>query len=263
MKLFMFAQTTPEWYAVRRGVPTASCFNKIITPAKRGYSASARKYMHELIAQLTDPSPAWLSNRGGPYRSTAIQHGIDTEPEARRWYAMSQDVDVQQVGFCLTDDGRFGCSPDGLVGEDGGLELKCPDLSTHIGYLDDAVVPLEYLPQVHGSLIVTGRKFWDFMSYAPGADPLLIRVTPNDFTEALRKHLEAFWDEYQVLLKRVAPSALAPRQEPVAEPDPRETVPSWLDAFPSVPAVERDGSFDCTYPWPGEDPVAAEQHSDD
>lgn len=196
-------QLSLEWWQTRRGVPTASQFNRIITPAKRRYSSQARKYACELVAELRDFNPPWLSNQGRPYRSTAMQNGVDTEPEARRWYEVERNTDVTRVGFCLSDDLRFGCSPDGLIGDDGGLELKCPLLATQAEYLDAGVVPLEYLPQVHGSLIVTGRQWWDFMSYAPGLPPLLIRVVPDDFTEALRTCLDRFHEEYQELRRKL------------------------------------------------------------
>ncbi len=189
-----------------------------MTPAKRQYSAQARKYACELIADASELIPPYFSGRGGPVRNSEMQYGVDTEPEARRWYALERDTDVKQVGFCLSDDLRFGCSPDGLVGEDGGLELKCPLLKTHAEYLDDGGLPLEYVPQVHGSLIVTGRKWWDFMSYAPGLKPLLIRVFPDDFTEALRKCLDRFWTEYIQLIDKLKTPERGDAWEPAAAP---------------------------------------------
>jgi len=75
------------------------------------------------------------------YTSRAMQDGIDMEPEARACYSFLAGGEVKQVGFCLSDDGRFGCSPDGLVGDDGGLELKCPLPKTHIKYLVEGELP--------------------------------------------------------------------------------------------------------------------------
>ena len=186
MKTFMFAQYSPEWVAIRSGIPTASQFGRIMTPTKRSYSSQARAYARELLDQ---------KHRGYSREtncSPEMQHGLDMEPEARNWYAFDTGRDVQQVGFCLSDCGRFGCSPDGLVGDDGGLEIKCPQPTTHLEYLDEGVVPSAYLPQIHGSLLVTGRKWWDFLSYCPGYPPLVLRVTPNDFTERLAELLEVF-----------------------------------------------------------------------
>lgn len=202
MKIIDCPQLSQEWWEARRGVPSASNFGRILTPAKRGYAKGARSYAYELIAELVALNPPWLSNQGTPFRSTAMQNGVDTEPEARGYYTMTTGNEVCQVGFCLTDDGRFGCSPDGLVGDEGGLELKCPDLKTQVEYLDRGVLPPEYAGQVHGQLIVTGRKWIDFLSYAPGLPAFLLRITPDDFTEALAAGLDEFWDEYSDLKRK-------------------------------------------------------------
>jgi len=119
------------------------------------------------------------------------------EPEAREYYAFEQDVVPQQVGFILNDAGTLGCSPDSLIGKPGGLEIKCPDGPTHVKWLRAGVVPDEHKPQVHGSLIITGREWWDFLSFCPGYEPLLVRVTPDGFTEKLQAHLDRFLTEYQ------------------------------------------------------------------
>jgi hypothetical protein len=200
MKMFDMPQGSQEWWAIRRGIPTASEFDKIITPAKCQVSAQARNYICKLIADLAALYPpenveSWTNH--------AMRHGIDCEPEARRWYEFDRGVQVAQVGFCITDDGRFGCSPDGLVGEDGLLELKCPQLHTHADYLLDGGLPTEYKCQVHGQLVVTGRKWVDFLSYSPGLDPLLIRVEPDEFTAKLASALEVFWQQYQEALQKL------------------------------------------------------------
>lgn len=198
MKTFMFAQYSPEWVAVRSGIPTASQFGRIMTPAKRSYSAQARQYALELLDQ---------KHRGysrDSHCSPEMQYGLDMEPEARAWYAAVHDTrNVQQVGFCLSDCGRFGCSPDALVDDDGGLEIKCPQPVRHLEYLADGVVPREYLPQIHGSLLVTGRAWWDFLSYCPGYPSLVLRVVPDDFTERLAELLEVFFIELNMLRKQL------------------------------------------------------------
>lgn len=195
MKVFNFPQLSSEWWAIRRGVPTASEFGRIMTPAKKQYAAGALAYACELAAELLDPLPPHLS-ASGMIRTIAMANGQDTEPEARRFYALERDCDVREVGFCLTDDGRYGCSPDGLVGEDGGLELKVPLPKTHALWLYRGGLPDEHRCQVHGQLIVTGRAYVDFLSYSPGLPPLLVRVEPDAFTVALRACLEVFAKEY-------------------------------------------------------------------
>ncbi len=140
---------------------------------------------------------------------------------------MEYDCTVTQVGFIMTDDERFGCSPDGMIlgdvcpncnGEptglpcitcgglkrwpvNGALELKCPTGKVHVGYLRGGVLPSEYRPQVHGELLITCAPWVDFMSYCPGLPPFVTRVTPDDFTIALRDAMELFWSKYQAALR--------------------------------------------------------------
>lgn len=198
MKSFNFEQYSEQWWEIRRGVPTASRFHKIITPKTGKLSASADELICELVAERVQPGPV------EPDRpiNRAMEHGIQTEDEARGWYEFDRDAKVQQVGFCLSDCGRFGCSPDGLIGDDGGLELKCPELRTQVRYLLDGGLPDEYKAQVHGSLIVTGRQWWDFVSYAPGLPQHVVRVVPDSYTELLRAALDQFWERYQSILSR-------------------------------------------------------------
>lgn len=197
MKFFDVRQGSPEWHELRQGRPTASCFDRILTPKTRKPSAQQEDYIDELIADMMRLSPPDGSEN---YVNRAMQHGIDCEPEARRFYEMERRCTVTNGGFCMDDAGRFGCSPDGLIGEEGCLELKCPMGKTQVGYLRSGLLPSEYTWQVHGHLIVTGRAWCDFLSYAVGLPPLLIRVEPNDDTEALRKALDAFWDRYMTAL---------------------------------------------------------------
>ena len=194
MKVFRFPQYSADWWSTRKGVPTASNFGRIFTAKTMKPSASQEDYIAELIADRVDTTPPDFIVRDV---TPEMAYGLETESEARAFYAMDRDVEVDEVGFCTTDDGRFGCSPDGLVGEDGGLELKCPQLKTQVKYLLAGTLPDEYRAQVHGSLIVTGRAWWEFLSYAPGLPPLLLRVEPDEYTKALAAAIEPFWAKYQ------------------------------------------------------------------
>lgn len=194
-------QMTPEWWEIRRGVPSASRFSKIITPKTGKLSAQADTLIAELIAERFRRGPV------EPDRpiNRAMEHGIATEDQARSWYAFDRNVELTQVGFCKTDDERFGCSPDSLVGEDGVLELKCPQVETHVGYVMEGCLPDEYKAQVHGHLIVTGRAWCDFVSYVTDQadlEPFVVRVTPDDFTDKLRAALDEFHNRYSEILAR-------------------------------------------------------------
>jgi YqaJ-like viral recombinase domain len=193
-------QGSPDWYALRRGIPTASNFDRVMTPRTRQYAKAADSYVAELIGeQMSHYLPEGVES----FTSRAMKYGIETEAEARRYYSLHREVEVFHGGFCQTDDKRFGSSPDSLVGDDGVLEIKCPQATAQVLYLLDGNIPDIYLCQVHGHLIVTGRTYCDFLSYHCGLPPLLIRTVPNDFTAALRAALEEFWVRYVAALEKI------------------------------------------------------------
>jgi hypothetical protein len=185
-------QRSPEWYAARRGLPTASEFGNIITPKKGEYASAADTYINNLIDELVRPGAeeGFTGNRH-------TRRGEFLEPEARDLYAFEFDVEPKQVGLITNDAGTLGCSPDSLIGNDGGLEVKCPDGPTHVKWVRAKGLPDEHKAQVHGSLIITGYAWWDFLSYCPGYDRLLIRVVPDEFTDKLRAHLARFLKDYE------------------------------------------------------------------
>tara|TARA_R110000803_G_C11989495_1_gene321958 strand:- start:7573 stop:8250 length:678 start_codon:yes stop_codon:yes gene_type:complete len=208
-------QGTEEWFLARQGIPTASNFGKIITPSTGAASKSQLGYIAELIA---DTAMGGAPEGVEGYTSRAMQHGIETEPAARAAYSLIEGGEVKQVGFCVHDSGLFGGSPDGLVGDDGGLELKCPNGSTHVEYLMAGVLPIKYKCQVHGSLLVTGRKWWDFMSFSYGLPPFIIRVFPDDFTASLHRELLKFCGNYKKWQETdLFKSLYEPKPEPTAE----------------------------------------------
>ena len=209
MKVFDCVQYSEEWWLLRQALPTASNFDRIITAVTGKPSSAQLAYACELAAELTFLGPNFFTERQDRPKSLAMQVGTDTEPEARRYYEMLMEAEVEHVGFCLSDCGRYGCSPDGLVKKDGvrvgALELKCPELKTHAGYLlsGDPSVPAEYRPQVHGHLVVTGLPWCDFLSYAPPLDPFRVRVVPNGYTTKLKQCIEDFCGEYDEVVKKL------------------------------------------------------------
>ncbi len=192
-------QRSERWFEMRRGIPTCSRFDKILT-AVQGKSAAAQETLiNELIAESICPP-----EEGFIRPATAeMEYGMKLEAEARCAYELEHATEpVKEVGFILSDCGRFGGSPDAIVGENGGVEIKCPNSATHIGYVRGGVLPNEYRCQVHGYLIVTGRAWWDFMSYARNLPPLRLRIQPDDFTRKLSAELAAFCGRYNEARKQ-------------------------------------------------------------
>jgi len=181
-------QMDHEWWQAHVGTPSASNFGKILTPTGKP-SASAKDYMYQLAGEVL------TGKKTETYHNAVMQRGIEMEAEARTLYELMFDVEVQQVGLIYPDEQRkYCCSPDGLL-PDYGLEIKCPLIHTHVGYLDKLLgkLPTIYTPQVQGSMLVTGFKRWDFMSYFPGLKPLIVQVRRDDgYCNLLSNALDSF-----------------------------------------------------------------------
>lgn len=198
-------QGTAEWLEARAGLATASRFGDILTAKTMKMAASAVPYACEIIAETLTGSPdPWA----GSWQSPDMRRGTYTEHEARKYYELERDLDVKQVGFCIHDNERWGCSPDGIVDADRGLELKCPAPKTQVKYLIDGVLPVEYRAQVHGCMIVTGFKRWDFLSYCVGLPPLLIEVERDDYTDKLAAALV----DFNAMVDRLTSQIMADRE---------------------------------------------------
>lgn len=194
MKIMQMDQRSAEWYVIRGTIPTASSFGKIFTGTGKA-STQAGLYMNELLAN-------WLGagrEEDDGFTSPWMQRGTDMEDESLAYYEMIR-ADVDTVGFCLRDDGLAGCSPDGLVpGLGRGLEMKNPKASTQVQYLLDQELPNTYKPQVQGSMWVTGFREWDFLSYHPELEPLLITVERDEeYIAALEQAIMAFTAKMQL-----------------------------------------------------------------
>jgi len=155
-------QGSAEWFAIRLGKVTASRVADIVAKTKSGYSTSRANYMAELIAErLTGTSAE-------SYTNAAMQWGTDNEPKARLAYEFQTDTAVQQVGFVVHHKiDASGASPDGLIGEDGLVEIKCPNTATHLDTLLGQSVPAKYVTQIQWQMACTGRKWCDFVSFDP------------------------------------------------------------------------------------------------
>lgn len=192
-------QGSLEWLAARAGIPTASEFDNLVTPEFRTRTGEmVKSYLALKLAE------SWT---GGPmpgHNSIDMEIGQILEKEAIPYFEMQTEFDVQRVGLITTDDGRIGCSPDGLIGDVSGLECKCPLPQTHVKYLTAGVVPKDYLPQVQGAMFVTGRSHWWFMSYCRRFPALIIRVDRCEMAQAaLRDALDEFLARFDDGMKRL------------------------------------------------------------
>ena len=201
MKTLDLKQGTPEWLAARRGVVTASEADALLTPLfKARTGEGVETYLYRKLAEkLLGWSPEDL-RPGGGFSSFAMEQGNVVETIARPWFAFQYNCEVKAVGFCLSDDGRVGCSPDGLIGDDCGLELKAPQPPTHLRYLIANELPPEYAVQVHFSMFATGRPRWMFASYSRQFDPLVIEVKRDGAIQAkIAAAVAAFYEKFDAL----------------------------------------------------------------
>lgn len=214
-----FDQGSAHWLAARLGIPTASEFSRIVTPTGKP-SSQAERYIHDLVGEyFSGEVDTDLSN------IPAIERGKALEPEAFSFYAFHRDIDPQKVALVYRDETRMiACSPDGLIGDNGGLELKCPEkLGKHLFWLSQNKVPREHIPQVQSSMWVTGRDWWDFMSYYPAQPPLVVRVEPDEMWHAaLDEIMPKFVAELLEARERLAEMGVV-RQEPELMEDDNET----------------------------------------
>lgn len=158
----IIVQGSDEWKQLRLGRVTASRVADIVAKTKTGYSASRANYLAQLIAERLTGSPAET------YTNAAMQHGVDTEPEARDAYQFYQGVTVEQVAFVPHPKiDQAGASPDGLVGDDGMLEIKCPQPAAHLETLLTQKIPEKYVTQMMWQLACSGRQWVDYVSYNP------------------------------------------------------------------------------------------------
>ena len=174
----MMDQGSEEWFTIRIGKVTASRVADVIAKTKTGYSASRDNYMAQLICERL------TGLKGESFTNAAMQHGTDTEPLARAAYEALRDVLVDEVGFVPHPTIEMaGASPDGLVGEDGLLEIKAPQTNTHIETLLSQSVPGKYNTQMQFQMACTGRKWCDFVSFdnrLPEELQLFVRRVPRD-----------------------------------------------------------------------------------
>lgn len=170
-------QRSPEWYAARLGKVTASRIADLMAKTKTGYSTSRQNYMAELVCERLTGSPT------DSYVSPAMQWGMDNEAAAKAAYSFMTDAAIEEVGFIGWPAVDAGASPDGLVGTEGLVEIKCPLTATHIETLMSESIDRRYLLQMQFQMACTSRQWCDFVSFDPRMPPemqLWVKRVPRD-----------------------------------------------------------------------------------
>jgi hypothetical protein len=230
MQVFDCQQGTAEWFEARKGIPTASEFSTVMAEGKEGLlpaaiidamvkSGCSAEQLAAAVkaarARGASPSQARLKYlrtlageiiRGTPeeegFSSPAMERGKIMEAEARDLYAFARGVEPVQVGFVRS--GNAGASPDSLIGDDGGLEIKTALAHIQIERLQKDELPSEHKAQVHGNLWITERAWWDFVSYSPGLPPLIVRVERDEaYIAKIAAAVDAFNSELAALVEKV------------------------------------------------------------
>lgn len=198
LQIFDFEQGTPEWKAARLGVITASNFKKVLTKGIGWQESKTRRgYMLELATEIIRGEAA---SSFGNYHT---ERGSEYEPVAAELYTLQTGNAIIPCGFIRNDEG-FGYSPDGLVGDDGLIEIKTKLAGLHAAVLLGDTVPKDHVDQVQGGLYVTGRQWVDFVSYCPGLPLFIKRVErDDDYILALEQELKMFKDELDEVVKRI------------------------------------------------------------
>ena len=181
MKIHNFEQRTDEWYAIRKGKMTASNAETIIANGK-----GLETYIYNLMAEY------YSSAEKENYINADMQRGIDLEPEARLEFEFYTGLDVQEVGF-IEHNEFIGVSPDGLIGDDGLIEIKCPNDSIYFKLLLNDNIKPEYIAQMQMQMYVTDRQYCYFVSYNPNFEKSLYIKKINrdeEMIDKLKKGLE-------------------------------------------------------------------------
>lgn len=198
-QIFDFEQGSPEWFAARMGLPTASEFATVLRTkgkAADGSSKERRTYMLKLAGEILTGEPM------ESYTNAHMERGKIMEDEARELYQFAHEAEVQRVGFIT--NGPKGCSPDSLIGDKGGLEIKTALPHIQIDRLLRDEVPAEHVPQVQGGLWVAEREWWDFCSYWPKL-PLFVKRVYRDeaYIKRLAEGVEQFNEELAALVETI------------------------------------------------------------
>ena len=189
-------QNSPEWTRARCGLVTASRFKDVLA---KGEGKTRDRYLRDLAAEII---------RGYPepetYTNAYMERGHAIEDDARQQFAFEHAVEPVRVGFIRRPELRAGCSPDSLIGDDGGLEIKTALGHIQFERLESGKLPSEHVAQVQGSMWITGRKWWSFVSFSPDMPLFHIRVERDDaYIAKLAEAVTAFTEELDMRVRAI------------------------------------------------------------
>ncbi len=191
-------QRSEDWFKAICGNVGASSIDKIVT-SKGEPSKSRTDYMMTLAAERI------TGKQEVGYLTQAMINGIEREAEARSLFEMARGVEIKQVGLVYKDDRKLcHCSPDGLIDNNAGIEIKNPISKTHVKYLLDEKLPTEYFCQVQFSLYISEREIWWFMSHYPGLRPLMVKVRRDEkWIAKMETELNAFNEQLDEMVRQL------------------------------------------------------------
>lgn len=197
-------QRTEDWYNDRVGKVTASRIGDVMAKTKTGVSASRKNYASQLVCEIM------TGKREEGFQSAAMLHGIETEKEARKEYELETFNIVEECGFIQAPDiERSGASPDGLIGVEGVLEIKCPNTATHIETMLTGVIDIKYIYQIQWQMYCSGRKWCHFVSYdnrmPEGLRIYIIYVERDDkMIETIKSEVIKLIEEVEETVKKLS-----------------------------------------------------------
>lgn len=207
MQIHTCEQGSPEWFKVRAGMPTASEFSTVMATGRGGGDSKTRRtYMLKLAGEILTGEPM------EGFTNHHMERGKVMEGEARDFYSFMKDADPQPVGFIV--NGKKGCSPDSLIGNDGGCEIKTKLPHLQLDVLLRDAIPSEHIPQVQGCLWVAEREWWDFVSYWPNL-PLFVKRAYRDeaYIKQMASAVDAFNDELAAIVEKIRFYGSAPAND--------------------------------------------------
>lgn len=199
MKIHPEPQGSLEWLMARSGIPTASEFDALVTPdfaIRKG--EMPKTYLAKKVAEK------WTGTPAAGFNTLDMDFGKILEEEALPFFELETGKTVQRLGLITNDEGTVGCSPDGWLDDNSGLEVKCLERHNHVRHLLAGDLPKDHAAQVYGGMFVTGAKHWTFLSYCRGFPPLIVDVKRDDeIMEAIGAALELFHAQMQAALDRL------------------------------------------------------------